>query len=214
MNDLVLDTRRASLSRAAAGAHFSVAKRAFDLVVATLLLLPLTVLFGFVLLAWNAAFDRGPLFFVQKRMGHGCRPIRVWKFRSMTHGGRIRRRADDPLEVARITAMGRFIRRTRIDELPQVVNVLRGEMSVIGPRPDYFPHALQYLRTIPGYRQRHAIRPGITGLAQVSVGYAEGTDATRGKVAADLAYVSGLGYALDMRIVLRTLGVILSCRGV
>jgi lipopolysaccharide/colanic/teichoic acid biosynthesis glycosyltransferase len=188
------------------------AKRAFDLAVGAMLLVP-TILAAALLLVLNPFFNRGPLLFVQKRMGKDCRPFRVLKFRTMTAVPRTRRRADDPLEEARITPLGGLLRRMRIDELPQVINVLRGEMSLIGPRPDYFPHALHYARSVPGYRARHAVRPGITGLAQVDLGYVEGTDATRAKVAADLRYVEEGGLAMEAWIVLRTLAVILGLGG-
>ena len=193
-------------------AHFPGAKRAFDLVV-SLALLPILGLCAVGLAIVNRSSNAGPLIFHQKRMGKDCKPIRVIKFRSMTSTHRINRRAHDPLEINRITTVGRFIRRTRIDELPQIINVLRGEMSLIGPRPDYLPHALHYLRTIPGYHERHAVKPGITGLAQVDLGYAEGADAARAKVAADLTYVRRHGYVMDTRIALKTLRIVASGGG-
>lgn len=196
------------VSRPAHGIGYRTAKRGFDILCA-LSLMPLLALFAAILTVANRFGNPGRLFFVQKRMGRDCRPIRVIKFRSMIAAPRIRRGADDPLETARITALGRILRKTRVDELPQIVNVLRGEMSMIGPRPDYFPHALHYVRTIPGYRARHAVTPGITGLAQVSLGYIEGTDATRAKVAADLRYARERGYRMDTAIVFRTIRVIL-----
>lgn len=191
---------------------FPSAKRAFDVAV-SVALLPVLGLCAVGLAIANRAGNTGPLVFHQKRMGKNCKPIRVIKFRSMTSERRIIRRANDPLEVNRITTVGRFIRQTRIDELPQIINVLRGEMSLIGPRPDYLPHALHYLQTVPGYRERHAVTPGITGLAQVDVGYVEGVNATHAKVAADLVYVAGRGYAMDARIALKTLRVVASGGG-
>ena len=184
-------------------------KRAMDVTIALVVLLPLALVAALVLSILNAALDPGPLLFVQKRMGRNGTAINVVKFRSMTVDPRPGRDVDDPLETTRITRVGRFIRRTRIDELPQALNVLRGDMSVVGPRPDYLPHALHYARTIPGYRARHAVRPGITGLAQVRVGYAEGSAATRLKVAADLEYVQRWGVATDLGILVRTVGVVL-----
>lgn len=196
---------------------FGVAKRGFDVLV-SLALLPLMALCAVMLLLANRIGNPGPLFYVQTRMGRDCEPIRVIKFRSMLDTTGAVRGADDPLETDRITPLGRFIRKTRIDELPQILNVLRGEMSLVGPRPDYFPHALYYLATVPGYRSRHRVLPGITGLAQVRLGYAEGIEATRAKVEADHVYVRAQArregcYLMEIMIVLATIGVVLRGSG-
>ena len=108
----------------------------------------------------------------------------------------------------RITPLGQFIRRTRIDELPQFINVLRGDMSLVGPRPDFWDHALHYADTIPGYSSRYRLRPGITGLAQVDAGYAEGIEATLEKTRHDLAYIRGAGLAMEVYILRRTVEVV------
>jgi len=121
---------------------------------------------------------------------------------------RILRGPDDPLEADRITRLGQLLRRSRIDELPQFLNVLAGHMSFIGPRPDYWDHAKHYLDTIPGYRQRHVVRPGITGLAQVDGGYAEGVDATVLKTRHDLRYIRGNGLAMELYVLWRTIYVV------
>lgn len=185
-------------------------KRFFDLC-AAIVLLPLLGFWCLVLLALNPFFNRGPVFFEQIRMGRDCRAFKVLKFRSMRPEKQIRRGADDPLEHHRIGGFGRFLRQTRIDELPQIINVLRGDMSMIGPRPDFFSHARAYVRLIPGYRARYQIRPGISGLAQVHLGYAEGRDATSQKTQADLYYIRHAGFRLDCRLVFRTLHTIF-CR--
>ena len=109
------------------------------------------------------------------------------KFRSMQPADRITRAVHDPIETDRITALGRVQRTTRIDELPHILNVLSGEMSLIGPRTDYFEHAPEYVAQIPEYSARHTVRPGISGFAQVTLCYAEGLDATPAKATADLA---------------------------
>jgi lipopolysaccharide/colanic/teichoic acid biosynthesis glycosyltransferase len=143
-------------------------------------------------------------------MGRDCRPFRAVKFRSMRPVHRIQRGPNDPLESDRITPLGRFLRRSRIDELPQFLNVLAGHMSVIGPRPDYWDHAQHYLDTIPGYRLRHTVRPGITGLAQVDGGYAEGIDATVQKTSHDLRYIRSRGLRMELYVILRTILVLLT----
>lgn len=182
-------------------------KRAFDLVV-SLLLLPLLVICAVTLLVLNPFHNQGPLFFVQTRMGRNCKPFKAIKFRSMRPADRVARGADGPLDEERITPLGRFMRKSRIDELPQILNVLRGDMSLIGPRPDYFSHARRYVREIPGYRARHMVRPGISGLAQTELGYAVGIEATRRKVQADLFYIANTSFLLELWIFWRTLSVV------
>jgi lipopolysaccharide/colanic/teichoic acid biosynthesis glycosyltransferase len=108
--------------------------------------------------------------------------------------------ADDP----RVTRIGKFIRRTRLDELPQLWNVLRGQMSLIGPRPEQLPFVQEFATTIPCYPYRHLVRPGLTGWAQVQQGYADSEDATRVKLSYDLYYVTHYSLALDLLIVVKT----------
>ena len=190
---------------------FWAAKRGCDIGFSLLLMLPL-MLCCLVLLALNPIWNRGPLFFTQIRMGRGCRAFKAVKFRTMRCAP-MRRGPDDPIEADRITALGRFLRTSRIDELPQILNVLRGDMSLIGPRPDYFTHARSYLRHIPEYRRRHAVRPGISGLAQIELGYVEGLDGTRCKALADLRYIREASFALDLEIFLRTIWTVLARKG-
>ncbi len=186
---------------------FRGAKRVFDICM-SILLLPALAMVALVILGLNPFYNRGGLFFVQPRMGRDCKPFNAIKFRTMRAETQVTRGADSPLETDRITTLGRFLRKSRIDELPQILNVLLGQMSLIGPRPDYFDHAVEYLEKIPGYRERHAVRPGISGLAQTELGYVEGMDATRRKVKADLYYISHMSFALEMWIFWRTLSVV------
>ncbi len=182
---------------------FGVAKRSFDILM-SLFLLPVLIGLSVVLLILNPFFNKGGLFFVQPRMGRDCQSFRAFKFRTMTDGG-ASRGPNDPLERDRITRLGGFLRRSRLDEVPQILNVLLGDMSLIGPRPDYFDHAVTYLDEVQGYRERHLVRPGISGLAQTEVGYAEGIEATRRKVHADLYYITHTGFTLEAWIFWRTL---------
>lgn len=186
---------------------FRATKRSFDIFM-SILLLPLLAVLAVLILILNPFYNKGSLFFVQPRMGRDCKPFQAIKFRTMRAVPKVERGADSPLEHDRITTLGRFMRKSRIDELPQIINVLRGQMSLIGPRPDYFDHAVEYLEKIPGYRERHAVRPGISGLAQTELGYIEGMDATRRKVKADLYYISHMSFALEMWIFWRTLSVV------
>lgn len=183
-------------------------KRAFDLLLtipALLLLSPL--LLGIALLV--AVTSPGPIFFLQNRYGLDGRRFQVIKFRTMTvtesgdQPGLQQARRDDP----RVTPLGRFLRRWSLDELPQLLNVLRGEMSLVGPRPHAVEHNEHYRRLIPGYMQRHMFPPGITGLAQVEGFRGETPDlhSMASRIDADLRYQKEWSLSLDARILLRTL---------
>jgi len=187
-------------------------KRAMDIAV-SVLLLPLLAVCCALLVVLNPFFNRGPLFYVQPRMGRHCAAFSAIKFRTMKPAERVMRRAEDPLEHDRITPLGRVLRKCRIDELPQILNVLRGEMSLIGPRPDYFHHARRYMRSVSGYRRRHDVRPGISGLAQIDLGYVENSEDTRKKVLLDLQYVDRIGPRLDLYLFWRTLVIVFCGKG-
>jgi lipopolysaccharide/colanic/teichoic acid biosynthesis glycosyltransferase len=183
---------------------FSFAKRVFDIAL-SIALLPVLAILIVCLIVLNPSMNRGGLFFVQQRMGRDCSPFNAYKFRTMTEASCVTRGPNDPLERDRITRLGGFLRSTRLDEVPQILNVLKGDMSLIGPRPDYYDHAVAYLDVIQGYRERHMVRPGISGLAQTEIGYVEGLDATRNKVKADLYYITHAGFALEAWVFWRTL---------
>lgn len=191
---------------------FWIAKRLFD-VCLSLLLLPLLMLFSLILVLLNPFWNRGALFYTQIRMGRDCVPFAAIKFRTMRPLSGGKRGYNDPIEDDRITMLGRAMRKSRIDELPQIINVLKGDMSLIGPRPDCYEHAIEYLRIIPDYRARHIVRPGISGLAQITVGYVENVDGTARKVAADLSYIADAGFRLEARLFVGTLRTIVTCVG-
>lgn len=148
--------------------------------------------------------SKGPALFTQERVGRNGNVFKLYKFRSMVHGlqapGVHFAQAEDP----RITRVGRVLRRTRLDELPQLWNVLRGEMSLIGPRPEQVPFVREFAATIPSYPYRHLVRPGLTGWAQVQQGYADSADSTRIKLSYDLYYVAHYSLALDLLIAAKT----------
>ena len=123
----------------------------------------------------------------------------------MSHVAEITRKYNDPIETNRITPLGGVLRKTRIDELPQILNVLKGDMSLIGPRPDYYLHALEYLENVKGYRERYNIRPGITGLSQIRLGYVESLEATSKKTSIDNYYIQNVGYIIELKIILNTI---------
>jgi lipopolysaccharide/colanic/teichoic acid biosynthesis glycosyltransferase len=147
----------------------------------------------------------GPVFYSQTRLGRNRRPYRIYKIRTMIHNcerltGPRWSTPGDP----RITRMGRFLRRTHLDELPQLWNVLRGEMSLIGPRPERPEFAAKLDQAIPYYQSRLVIRPGLTGLAQVQLPPDNDLDSVRRKLAYDLYYVEHLRLWLDLQILLTT----------
>ena len=191
---------------------FWINKRIFDIVVC-LLLLPLLFIIALIILILNHFFNPGKLFFVQNRMGMNCKVFSAIKFRTMTSVKEITRKYDEPIEKNRITPLGAILRKTRIDELPQILNVLKYDMSMIGPRPDYYDHALEYLKSVEGYRERHSIRPGITGLSQIRLGYVESLDATIKKASIDNYYIQNAGFFLDAKILVGTIITILRRAG-
>jgi exopolysaccharide biosynthesis polyprenyl glycosylphosphotransferase len=188
-------------------------RRGVDIALSVLLLLftlPLMLLVAFLIRIDSA----GPVFYRQERVGLGGRPFRLIKFRSMrtdaeAQSGPQWAGPTDP----RVTRIGGFLRLTRIDELPQLWNVLRGEMSVIGPRPERPFFVEQLAATIPSYNERCVIKPGITGWAQVNYRYGASTEDARVKLSYDLYYVKHRSYLLDLRILAATVRVVLLQKG-
>lgn len=188
---------------------FRIFKKTFDYGCAVMAL-PIIGVLMLVLSILNPFLNPGPLFFRQKRTGQYGRPFLMWKFRSMTVSKHEVRDPRAALEKNRITKLGYFIRRARIDELPNFFNVLRGEMSVVGPRPEAASHAEYYDKRIFGFAQRHRVKPGLTGLAQVEQGYVEDQDAAMVKIMYDNLYVERMCGRLDVYIIFRTFRVIVT----
>ena len=186
-----------------------VLKRASDIVFASILLLLLWPLLALIAIAVRAT-SPGPALFRQVRYGLYGEPINVYKFRSMTvceqRGDIVQARRNDP----RITPLGGFLRRTSLDELPQLFNVLIGTMSLVGPRPHAVSHNEEYRKLIDGYMLRHKVRPGITGWAQVNGfrGETESVDKMQRRVEYDLDYLRNWSLRLDLTILLRTAWVV------
>ena len=191
---------------------FWINKRFFDIFV-SLMLIPLLILTYISLMILNKFFNKGCVLFYQKRMGMNCSAFYAIKFRSMYSMDTITRKFDDPIEYDRITPLGKILRKIRLDELPQIINVLKGEMSLIGPRPDYFDHAVEYVKSINGYRERYLVRPGISGLSQIRLGYAEGLEATIKKSNIDNYYIKNTSYLLELKIIFSTLVTIIKALG-
>ena len=187
-------------------------KRAMDLCIC----LPMLVLLSPIILL-TALFVRmeskGPAFYTQKRVGLNGREFTVYKIRSMRNdaekGGAQWAQAHDP----RVTRVGRFIRKTRIDELPQLLNVIKGDMSLIGPRPERREFVDELAAKLPYYNVRHTVKPGITGWAQVCHPYGASLDDARYKLEYDLFYIKHLSVLLDAKIFVKTVGVVLFPKG-
>lgn len=182
-----------------------IAKRAMDVALSAMLLALLAPLFAIV--AALIKFDsKGPVFFAQRRYGFNQQPFRVFKFRSMTamDDGRVVRQATRG--DARVTRVGAWLRRLSIDELPQLFNVLRGEMSLVGPRPHALAHDQAFERRIALYARRHNVKPGITGWAQVNGlrGETDTDEKMRARVEHDLFYIDNWSFGFDVKILILT----------
>jgi len=188
-------------------------KRAFDIVAATVALAFFAPLLILIAMAVRLS-SRGPILFVQARGGKGLEPFGLFKFRSMyvqPPGAAVVQATEDD---QRITPLGRILRKTSADELPQLLNVLRGEMSIIGPRPHAVEHDAYYSSVIERYTDRAKCKPGITGLAQVKGfrGATPTTQAIANRVDADLQYIETASFSLDVSIFLQTAWSVLACR--
>ena len=193
-------------------------KRLIDVVLCLLILVPTTL--ACVVISLIVRYEsQGPAIFRQERMGYRGRPFVMYKFRTMRvravedcEDAR-RRDAITREDDSRITKVGRFLRRTRLDELPQIWNVLIGDMSLIGPRPEAKALARWYEDELPFYLYRYIVRPGITGWAQVSQGHVAGLEDVHVKLHYDFYYIKNFSAWLDIVIAIRTVGIVMFGRG-
>lgn len=188
-------------------------KPVFDWLAALVLLILLSPLMFMAMLAVRVT-SRGPAIYSQARMGLNGRVFKMHKIRTMLHDcekdtGPVWSTGDDP----RRTPVGRFLRKTHLDELPQLWNVLAGQMSLVGPRPERPEIVAEIEGEIEGYRDRLAVRPGITGLAQIFLPPDESVDCVRAKQAYDVHYIRNIGFLLDLKILLGTFLGMLGERG-
>jgi putative colanic acid biosysnthesis UDP-glucose lipid carrier transferase len=185
-------------------------KRASDIVFSICILLLISPLMVAIAIGIKRS-SPGPILFKQRRYGVDGRKIVVYKFRTMTvaEDGDVVRQATR--NDSRVTPFGAFLRRTSLDELPQFINVLQGRMSVVGPRPHAVAHNELYRKLIRGYMIRHKVRPGITGLAQVTGwrGETDSVEKMQGRIAQDLAYLRNWSLLLDVQIIFKTVAVVL-----
>lgn len=186
-------------------------KRLFDLLFSLILLL-LTgpILLTAMLALWLSSLGRGPVIYRQTRVGLNGKHFTLLKLRTMRVDAECHGALMASINDSRITRLGRILRRSRIDELPQLLNVLRGEMSLIGPRPERPEFVRQYEHQIEGYSLRNRVKPGITGLAQVSYGYAESLDEAAIKLFYDLSYIRSRSLRTDLHVLKQTLPVMLT----
>jgi exopolysaccharide biosynthesis polyprenyl glycosylphosphotransferase len=188
-------------------------KRATDIIVSVvglLLMAPLMVVIG----ALVRLTSPGPALYHQVRVGYRDRSFVLHKFRSMradaeAQTGAIWAKAGDP----RVTSIGGFLRKSRLDELPQLWNVLVGDMSFVGPRPERPEFVEELTREIPFYRQRHCVRPGLTGWAQVKYAYGASREDALEKLQYELFYIKNMSLSLDMYIILKTVKTVVLRRG-
>lgn len=188
---------------------YTLAKRLMDILCGLIGLALLVVTFPICAVLVKLG-SPGPVFFVQKRVGQGGRVFRVYKYRTMA--GPVTNTwtaIDDP----RVTPIGKFLRRSRLDELPQCVNVLIGNMSLVGPRPEQVHFVEQLRKTIPFYDERHVVKPGVTGWAQINNTYAATVAETQAKLQYDLYYIKHRSFFFDLEILLKTVYYVFSWRG-
>lgn len=189
------------------------AKRLTDVVLSALLLAALAPVFLLIMVLIRLT-SPGPVFYVTKRVGLGGKEFVMYKFRSMYDWSAHRRielwaNPDDP----RVTPVGKVLRRFRLDELPQLINVFKNDMSLIGPRPETKHYVTQLLKNIPLYSERLSVKPGITGWAQVNYRYAASIEETREKLLFDIYYVQNQCFSLDVLIMMKTLPTVVTGKG-
>jgi exopolysaccharide biosynthesis polyprenyl glycosylphosphotransferase len=204
---------RSFVDEARSGTFFELGKRILDIIGSIVGLLILLVLLPFV--AFAIVVDSGwPILYSQERLGRGGREFNIFKFRTMRQDAEKEGRPqmageNDP----RVTRVGNFLRVTRLDEIPQFWNVLRGEMSIVGPRAERAQWVSTFQEEIPFYRARLLVKPGITGWAQINYGYASTVEDTAVKLEYDLFYIKHRSIGMDIVIILRTISTVLGRRG-
>ncbi|MCT8841858.1 sugar transferase, partial [Glaesserella parasuis] len=188
---------------------YQIIKRVID-VIAVLVTLPITVCIMLITAIAIRLESKGNVLFIQKRVGQGGKEFNLYKFRSMCQDSEKDGAKFATTNDMRITKVGKFIRKTRIDELPQFFNVLKGDMSLIGPRPEQKVFVDKFIKEIPFYNYRHIVKPGISGWAQVIQGYTADVNDTKIKLQYDLYYIKNFSIWLDILIVFKTIKTMLT----
>lgn len=186
--------------------------RFFDIVFSIIGLLVSLVFIPFILIG-NLIGNRGPLFYTQERVGKNGVPFKIYKLRSMVVDAEKNGAVWATKNDNRVTAFGRFLRKSRLDEVPQFINVLKGEMSLIGPRPERPAFVKQLSEDLAFYEIRHVVKPGVTGWAQVKTDYGASKEDSLRKLQYDLFYIKHRSFFLDLNIIVKTLSTVLFYRG-
>lgn len=192
--------------------YFWCAKRLFDIVLSCVglcMILPLLPIVALLIKLDSS----GPTFYFQDRIGRRNKPFRVWKLRTMVTDADKNNIHWTTNDDDRITKIGKIIRKMRLDEVPQLINILKGEMSLIGPRPEAVSLVKKYTKAIPFYTERHLVTPGITGWAQINYRYGNSIEDTRQKLMYDFYYIKNRCLLLDLVIFLRTIRIVLTGKG-
>jgi exopolysaccharide biosynthesis polyprenyl glycosylphosphotransferase len=190
-----------------------IGKRGLDIIFGLIIAVIFLVVFPFVAIAIKLD-SPGSIFYKQERVGLNGAKFTIYKLRSMVQNAEVNGQAQWAVKNdARITKVGNFIRKTRLDELPQVINVLKGEMSMVGPRPERQQFIEKLEQQIPGFNHRLAVKPGLTGWAQVNYGYGSTIEDARIKLNYDLYYCQNQSLALDLQVILRTFAVVFKMQG-
>jgi len=175
----------------------------FDIILATILLI-LSLPFGILAAFFIKLEDWGPIFYSQKRIGKDKKPFILYKFRSMKVGAEKEKAVWAEKEDKRITKVGRFLRQSHLDEIPQMINVIKGDISLVGPRPERLEFVGKLEKEIPHYHLRHLVKPGFTGWAQIKFRYGRSLMDSHKKFQYDLYYLKNRNFLLDIGILLRT----------
>jgi polysaccharide biosynthesis protein PslA len=187
-------------------------KRALDILLAiigAIVLLPVILVVAILV----KLSSKGPVFFLQERVGYNSKPFMIWKFRSMHISAEETGPKLSSDEDRRVTAWGKIMRRWRLDELPQLWNVLTGDMSIVGPRPERKYYIDQIVKTHPEYENLLKVKPGLTSLGMVKFGYAENVAEMIKRMRYDLAYIQNPSLLLDFKIMLQSIRVVLAGKG-
>ncbi|REJ80426.1 MAG: sugar transferase [Bacteroidetes bacterium] len=187
-------------------------KRILDIVISIFVMTVFSPLYLFTAIGVKMS-SKGPLFYSHERIGLHGKPFRIYKFRSMVSGAENNGPQLSSTGDTRVTSFGRWMRKIRLDEIPQFYNVLKGDMSIVGPRPERQFFIDKIMKVAPHYRHLHKVRPGITSWGQVKFGYAENVDQMVERLKYDLIYIENMSLAVDFKIMIYTVLIILKRKG-